>query len=482
MLLPVPLLRSIIRFNDEDEELLSFNLYTVRHELEPPGVDGQILEFVSDIFDKTKAVPRIELVETAFKDRQNEAAQARLQDLNVTIDMSGWSPVNFLSGPEFRYSFDQYKKQLSSESVSRMLLESSQILAGGIQRSGAFIEGPDAVLQHLTSSISLLHTSLKRGAIEGSFRRDAGLIRRQYDHWKSNPADTVGVLTGIDKIDMVHRGVRNGELVLVAGFTSHLKTSFCFNWLYKAAVYFGRNVAIASMETSIDDLRMAFYVLHSSHTKFADQNLPPLDFEKVTSGSLNPDEEKTLDKVIEDLGESPDYGEVFYKEPQDEITVHEIARWAESKHKTTPLDMLVIDYFNMVDAARGKSSIESNANLNVVIRQGKSLAMTFGNGRGIPVVSPFQTNREGLKDAEKNGGRYKLTALANANEAERSTDKVYYVYLDDVLRNSRELIVGNLKNRRGPLIQDQIKVLANPSCRLIDNLDTLGVAADLVEI
>jgi hypothetical protein len=110
------------------------------------------------------------------------------------------------------------------------------------------------------------------------------------------------------------------------------------------------------------------------------------------------------------------------------------------------------------------------------------LAMTFANGRGIPIVSPWQANRSGYTEAEKNGGRYKLTAMAGANEAERSADFIYYTYRDDTLRNSREVLLGNLKARNYPEISEPFKAFADPAIRVIDNLDTAAGPADLVTI
>jgi hypothetical protein len=142
-----------------------------------------------------------------------------------------------------------------------------------------------------------------------------------------------------------------------------------------------------------------------------------------------------------------------------------------------------VDYLGLVDPGKGVSGLESVASLNKVIRQAKiELAMAFDSGRGIGLVSPFQANREGYKEAEKNGGRYKITALAGSNEAERSSDLIYYTYLDDVLRNSRELLVGNLKARKAMVVSEPFRVFADPTTLTIGNLSTAPGAADLVTI
>jgi hypothetical protein len=487
-LIPNQLLRSIIRLGHEPEEVLVQNLVQIRSEVEPGSIDKIILHFVGDLFDRTHSIPSFDLLVQHFKSLQDAgdgngaAGVARLSQCVVAVDGKA-SAIPFLGGNDFRYQLDRFKADLMRDVTSTMLLQASTILTSGAQdRKGEKLIGPDAALDYIISTIRELQGSLKRGAIEGSFRRDAYLVMKQYTHLKSHPEDTVGVLTGINKLDVAHRGVRPGQLCLVAGFTSHLKTTLCLNWLYKAAVLFGRNVAIASLEMPVEDLRTSLYVMHSGHQRFADQGFKPLDYSRVTTGTLSPEEELFFDAVIADFENSNDYGEIFYKEPESSITIQEIQRWAEGKNRTSQLDMLLIDYLGLVDPGKGVSSLDSVAGLNKTIRQAKMLAMTFANGRGIPIVSPFQTNREGLKEAEKNGGRYKITALAGSNEAERSSDLIYYTYVDDTLRNSRELLVGNLKARKAALITEPFRVFADPSTTMIDNLDQAPGVDDLVQL
>lgn len=488
ILLTTPILRAVIRFGSESESDVASNLSQLRQEVEPSGIDKHILHFIGDLFDRTGVIASADLVLKHYKSLEeagNGHGVAGIARVNQCLTTVGGveQPVDLIRGNDFRWHLDRFKEDLLKSVTSTMLLETSTILATGIKdRKGQLIIGAEAALEHLQNTIRDLHSSLKRGAVEGSFRRDAHLVRKQYEYLKAHPEETVGVLTGIDHIDSVHRGVRNGHLCLVAGFTSHLKTTFCLNWLYKSAVLFGRNSAIASLEMPVEDLRTSLYVLHSGARVFADQGFGPLDYSRVTNGALSPEEEKFFEIVISDFEDNPEYGEILYKEPEASITIHEIQRWAENKHRTVPLDLLMIDYVGLVDPGKGVSSLDSTASLNKVLRQSKMMALTFANGRGIPVVSPFQTNREGLKDAEKNGGRYKITALAGSNEAERSSDLIYFTYTDDVLSNSRELLVGNLKARKCPIIREPFKVFANPETMAIENLESAPGAEDLVSI
>jgi ornithine cyclodeaminase/alanine dehydrogenase-like protein (mu-crystallin family) len=90
-----------------------------------------------------------------------------------------------------------------------------------------------------------------------------------------------------------------------------------------------------------------------------------------------------------------------------------------------------------------------NIDLNTIIARLKNLALQFDNGRGLRVISPFQTNRQGRAAAEKNDGNYELSALSNANEAERSSDLVISVYMTKQMRQAGLVKIGCLKHRRG---------------------------------
>lgn len=483
------LFRSIIRFKQEEERHLSDNLSAIRSEFSPIGLDGHILAFITEIYDKTHAVPAYPLLRQRYQDLETSAdghGTAGVVRLEGVAELANTELLPFLSGPEFRYELDKFKDEVTRESLGTILVEASTILTTGVRRrergQDIMVVGPGPTFDFLADNLAKLSSSLRRGAIEGTFRNEAAAIRRQYELWKAEPANTVGVLTGIDKFDLLHRGIRKGELGLVLGFVSHMKTSFVINWLYRAAIYFGKNAAIASMETPIEDLRVIIYVMHSAHERFRAAGYQPLDYDKVTTGSLTTEEENLFEMVIDDFEKNPEYGEIYFKEPEDVLSINEIRRWAEDRHKQTPLDLLVIDYLGLVDPDRDQSSLDSGANLNKVLRSAKMMAMTFGKGDKIAVVSPHQANRDGLKEAQKNGGRYTLTALANANESERSTDIIYYTYVDDALLTSREILLGNLKARKRQRVTEPFKAYSDPATWVIGNLDEGVTTADLVTI
>jgi hypothetical protein len=79
----------------------------------------------------------------------------------------------------------------------------------------------------------------------------------------------------------------------------------------------------------------------------------------------------------------------------------------------------------------------------------KNLALNFDSGRKIRAISPFQINRTGHKEAEKADGQFKLSALSNANEAERSSDVIITTYMTKEMKEAGIIKIGCLAHRRG---------------------------------
>ena len=482
-MLPNPLLRAVVRFGTEDELALASNLFHLRNEIEVEGVEGDLLAFIRDIADKTLALPKATLVRQHFEklrddgDGRGLAGLVRFEEVE-TEAAAGLLP--FETGPEFRVALDAYKQQIAKDTVSTLLLETANIMSAGVsrtrmvngQRVTTTLHGPDAAVEYIAETVSGLNRRLKRGSLEGAFRMDADELLRDLEYRKANPQAHIGVLSGLPVIDKVHQGIGRGELALVLGFVGHLKSTFCLNWAHKAATWYGHNVCIISGETPVKKFRDAIYVMHAANKKFEGQSgFLTVDYEKVKRGLLSDAEEKFFRDVVQDFQTCPDYGEIFYREPEEVMTIADIMRWCEAKDRIKPVDLIFIDYLGLLDPGRSTKGMESYSALNMVIRQAKLMSMAFARGRGVAVISPFQANREGLKEAEKNGGRYSLRAYAGSPEAERSMDLGYYVYLDPQMRNSKELAVGNLKTRDVPMIVDQFKVHANPATRSIRHLD-----------
>jgi hypothetical protein len=83
--------------------------------------------------------------------------------------------------------------------------------------------------------------------------------------------------------------------------------------------------------------------------------------------------------------------------------------------------LVVIDSINLLRADRRYPS--KREELASMIIEAKQFATTFDNGRGVPVISPWQAGREAWKEAQEKG-YYNTSALSETHESSTSADGI----------------------------------------------------------
>jgi hypothetical protein len=141
--------------------------------------------------------------------------------------------------------------------------------------------------------------------------------------------------------------------------------------------------------------------------------------------------------VIPDFNDSANnYGSIHVEQAdpdKTDFTIVDLRSKAELLHSKDPsIAAVFIDHAGLMSSRNRHTS--TTERLNEVLRDLKRISMSFNKGAGIAIIALFQLSREGFKAAEKNGGRYNLTHLSYANEAERSSDVVTAAWTDDDLR------------------------------------------------
>lgn len=452
----------------EPEADLQTNLNALRTEVQPQGVDKVLLDFIGHNADRSHQVPDYTTVYTHFLHLGNMSARIRLNEVQLNAP-------TFWNAAMFRAELDRYKELVQGDVLGIMLQQATDILASGYTpppvggKPSPRLVGPGDAVKFIEGGLAALQARFFSGEIEGSFKLDAASVFAQYQARKGKFEP--GVLSGFHDLDKIHDGLMPGDLALVLGFTGQYKSTFCLNWAYHAAVYYGKNVAVIPLEMTAKTLLGMLAVMHCHHRVWEDKyGLIDLHYDRFRRGELQQREEELLQVALEDLQGNTEYGQILYKEPHGITTVNDIFRWADQQDRKTPLDLIVIDYLGQVNPSTGGSSLKEASHLNAAIAETKQRAMTFRN-KGIAVLSPFQSSREGFKEAEKLGGAYTLRALSWANEAERSSDFVYSVYMDNESRANQRLKVGNLKARDRELITGLHEVFCNPKTRVIDHYD-----------
>ena len=367
--------------------------------------------------------------------------------------------------------------------VSEMLSEAARIVSTGITikegREDKILRGPLHAVRYFMDRSHEVITPVSGEKLSGDVTTDGESFLSEYDRVESDPLAGIGQFTGLRQMDEALKGAKRGELWTHAAFTGGLKSTLALNWHYNQAVYYRHSSVLFSLEMPYRQVRRIFYAMHSAHDKFVDvrQGLnigPCLDYEKIRDGELSPEGKQFLAQhVVPDFNDPENcYGHIHMEvaDPdKTDFTLNDLnSRLALLYQKDPAIQMVTIDHAGLMQARNSHRS--TTEKLNEVLRDLKRLSMSFNRGMGIGVVALFQISREGFKAAEKNGGKYNLTHLSYANEAERSSDVVTASFVDDELRESNMVKFQCLKSRDHKPFADFYRGVLWP-CRRLSTMD-----------
>lgn len=462
------LLRSCLKADKADNEALLFRNYLMFTDsglgFDVPE-DNVVWSYVEEFCRNYNHSPDLVTIRNHFQHIGEEGVVDRLEVI------AAYTPI-------FRGDFESRLNEKSTErkirTVVEVLKEANSINQIGVEvqegRDKKLLRGPvDAVRYILDRSHEIVSPTL--GArLSGEVTGDAEDFLAEYDRVKSDPLAGIGQMSGIQQMDHAFQGAKRQELWTHAAFTGGLKSTLMLNWAYTQAVYYGHSSYICSLEMPYKQDRRILYSMHSLHEKFnqirvdlglqSDLKVPRgLLYQKIRDGVLDDAEEKFLKEyVVPDFSgggtipwkHDPDggYGKIHVEvsDPdKSDFTVADLRSKAEMTYNKSPFSLMFVDHAGLMAPRKWVAS--TTERLNEVIRDLKRMALSFNRGQGMAVISLFQINREGFKAAEKNGGKYNLTHLSYANEAERSSDIVTTTFVNDELRKRNRVLFQCLKSR-----------------------------------
>ena len=245
---------------------------------------------------------------------------------------------------------------------------------------------------------------------------------------------STGITTGLNALNSLIGGFKNGELVILAGRPSMGKTAVMLHFALSAAKS-GHKVLIFSLE--MDDIALA------NRTILASTQISSARFNE---GSMNDIEMLEVEDQLTDLTMLPIT--VDDSSVQSLVQIESMAKLAKRRNEC---DIIFIDYMGLIDHQRRTGNREQE--VAEVSRKMKALARRLN----VPVVLLSQLSRECEKRADK------VPILADLRESgaiEQDADKVIFIFrpsyyqmtnsMGDIIPDDcGELIVA--KNRNGKI-------------------------------
>ena len=272
-----------------------------------------------------------------------------------------------------------------------------------------------------------------------------------------------GLSTGLTDLDQKLGGLHPSDLIILAARPSMGKTSLAANIAFNVARRYAWEPAPDGGRKTVGGGVVAFFSLEMSAEQLAMRLLAEVTLipsDKIRKGEISAGEFGQISEAAGEIGESP-----LFIDATGGISIGKLAARARRLKRTAGLDLIVVDYLQLVTAGEG-SRVENRVQEVSQITQGlKSLAKELS----VPIIAAAQLSRQVENRDDK---RPQLSDLRESGSIEQDADVVMFIYREayylgraepkegteqhltwqdnlDKIRNVAEVIIG--KQRHGPI-------------------------------
>ena len=259
-----------------------------------------------------------------------------------------------------------------------------------------------------------------------------------------------GIPSGYHDLDALTGGFQKSELIIIAGRPSHGKTALALNIARNAAVDYGKNIGIFSIEMSNRELALRFICLEAK-----------VDLSKLKTGTLPESDWTKIAKETPKLMNSKINIMIDDSSPLSLLELRAKARRMKASHN---IDMVMVDYLQLMEVTNTRN-MDRHLEIAYITRGLKQLSKELD----IPVVALSQLSRK-IEDRAGKEKRPQLSDLRESGAIEQDADVVIFINRPEVYINRddpkfadvlglAEVIVG--KQRNGPIGNTKLTFIHN---------------------
>lgn len=234
---------------------------------------------------------------------------------------------------------------------------------------------------------------------------DRFLMEYQRRKKESENGRVIGVRTGFTDIDKMIGSLRPGSLNVLAGITSGGKTAFALNTAFNIIKHSGGRVLFFSLEMREYELMQRFVSMEAH----VDQML-------IRDGQTNGSDHLSVMEAIQSLRP------LDFNATDKAYSLDQIKSVARYMHMRKPLDLIVVDYLQLVDAPADKNS-KQKATYEEIGDISKGL-LRLAQELNVPVLALAQLTKEASRKETPD-----LADIAGAFQIARDTDTLAVLYI-----------------------------------------------------
>ncbi len=279
-----------------------------------------------------------------------------------------------------------------SNEPSEQIVEAEQRLYA-LSEQGQVDSGFQSFLKAVTDAVNMANAA---------YQRDGGMA---------------GVSTGLNDMDKKLGGLHPSDLLILAGRPSMGKTALATNIAYNIAKNYKKGTKPDGSIGAVQGGVVGFYSLEMSSEQLASRILSEaaeIESQRIRSGEMTEEEFRRLVEAAKTLESCP-----LFIDDTAALPISQLAARARRLKRTHGLDVLIIDYLQLVRPATAK---DSRVNEVSEITQGlKAIAKELN----IPVIALSQLSRQVENREDK---RPQLSDLRESGSIEQDADIVMFVY------------------------------------------------------
>ena len=377
---------------------------------------GVIFDAMVELFNEGKPVDLITL-------------QERLKEKDVPAEIASLEFVrDLVTAVPTSANVKYYAQIVADKSVMRKLIKLNEEIAN-ICYAGK--ESLEEVLEKTEKSVFELLQ--KRNTSDFVPIKQVVLNALERIEKASKTKGTVtGIPTGFIDLDYKLSGLQPSDLILVSARPSMGKTAFVLNIAQYIAFKKDKSVAIFSLEMSKEQLVNRLFSLESQ-----------VDAQAIRSGNMK---DSDWEKLIEGAGIIGQSHLIIDDTPG--ISISELRSKCRKYKLEQGLDVVIIDYLQLMTGSVGKSSESRQQEISEISRSLKGLARELN----VPVIALSQLSRAVESRPDK---RPMLSDLRESGAIEQDADVVMFIYRDEYynkdseFKKQAEIIIA--KQRNGPI-------------------------------
>ena len=243
-----------------------------------------------------------------------------------------------------------------------------------------------------------------------------------------------GIATGLDSLDQRMGGLQSSDLIILAGRPGMGKTSLATNIAFNIAhAYRGEQQADGSMKAAEGGV-VGFYSLEMSSEQLATRIISEqteISSSKIRRGDITETDFEKLVGCANMMQRLP-----LYIDQTGGISIAQLAARARRLKRQRGLDVMVIDYVQLMTGSSAKSSQNRVQEITEITTGLKALAKELN----VPIIALSQLSRQVESREDK---RPQLSDLRESGSIEQDADVVLFVYRE-------EYYVKNSEPRRSP--------------------------------